>query len=232
MYGFRTDVHFPEGFWDSSALRYFVGVNCLPVILVVLFVDRPLLCITMGGLWRTWSWLCCWSVCFASSIWLLLFSVCAWALTLVSPTASFLFTFHWLMRWAFRFLVEGEGYRAVRCPGGRREVQSRPVSCWKERGTEPSGVLVEGERYRAVRYLGRRREVQSRPLSWWKERGTEPFGVLVERERYRAVRCYRTPKGLVVNFIAYQHFIELIYIILKYCEVLYWWSLSGFRCNF
>ena len=99
---------------------------------------------------------------------------------------------------------------SVSFPGGRRGVQSRSVSWWKERGTEPSGVLVEGERYRAVRYLGRRREVQSRPLSWWKERGTEPFGVLVERERYRAVRCYRTPKGLVVNFIAYQHFIELI----------------------
>ena len=27
---------------------------------------------------------------------------------------------------------------------------------------------------------------------------------------YRAVRCYRAPKGSVVNFTAYQNFIELI----------------------
>ena len=27
---------------------------------------------------------------------------------------------------------------------------------------------------------------------------------------YRAVRCYRAPKGSVVNFKAYQNFIELI----------------------
>jgi hypothetical protein len=29
MYGLRIDVHFLHGFWDSSALRYFVDVNCL-----------------------------------------------------------------------------------------------------------------------------------------------------------------------------------------------------------
>jgi hypothetical protein len=110
MYGLRTDVHFLQGFWDSSAFRYFVGVNCLPVIVVVVWVDRSLLCVTVGGLWRTWSWLCCCSVCVVSSMWELLFSVCAWAFTLVSPTVSFLFAFHWLMRWAFRFLVEGERY--------------------------------------------------------------------------------------------------------------------------
>ena len=48
---------------------------------------------------------------------------------------------------------------------------------------------------------------------------------------YRAVRCVRAPKGSVVNFTAYQNFIELIQIILKYIEVLSLWSLSGFRYN-
>jgi hypothetical protein len=52
MYGLRTDVHFLQGFGDSSAFRYFVGVN---VIVVVVWVDRSLLCVTVGGLWRTWS---------------------------------------------------------------------------------------------------------------------------------------------------------------------------------
>jgi hypothetical protein len=107
MYGLRTDVHFLQGFGDSSAFRYFVGVN---VIVVVVWVDRSLLCVTVGGLWRTWSWLCCCSVCVVSSMWELLFSLCAWAFTLVSPTVSFFFAFRWLMRWAFRFLVEGERY--------------------------------------------------------------------------------------------------------------------------
>jgi hypothetical protein len=55
MYELRTDVHFLQGFWDSSVFRYFVGVNCLPVIVVVIWVDRSLLCVTVGGLWRTWS---------------------------------------------------------------------------------------------------------------------------------------------------------------------------------
>ena len=53
-----------------------------------------------------------------------------------------------------------------------------------------------------------------------------------ERYIYRAVRCVRAPKGSVVNFTAYQNFIELILIILKYIEVLPLWSLSGFRYNF
>ena len=110
MYGLRTDVHFRQGFWDSSVFRYFVGINCLPVIVVVVWVDRSLLCVIVDGLWRTWSWLCCWSVCVVSPIWELLFSVCAWAFTLVSPTASFLFAFHWLMHWAFRFLLKRERY--------------------------------------------------------------------------------------------------------------------------
>ena len=44
--------------------------------------------------------------------------------------------------------------------------------------------------------------------------------------------CSHTPKGSVVNFTAYQNFIELIQIILKYIEVLSLWSLSGFRYNF
>ena len=49
---------------------------------------------------------------------------------------------------------------------------------------------------------------------------------------YRAVWCVRAPKDSVVNFTAYQNFIELIEIILKYIEVLSLWSLSGFRYNF
>jgi hypothetical protein len=46
------------------------------------------------------------------------------------------------------------------------------------------------------------------------------------------VQCVRAPKGSVVNFTAYQNFIELIQIILKYIEVLSLWSLSRFRYNF
>ena len=110
MYGLRTDVHFLQGFWDFSVSRHFVGVNCLPVIVVEVWVDRSLLCVYVVGLWRTWSWLCCWSVCVVSSMWELISSVCVWAYILLSTTASFLFAFHWLMRWAFRFLVEGQMY--------------------------------------------------------------------------------------------------------------------------
>ena len=110
MYGLRIDLHFLQGFWDSSVSRYFVGVSCLPVNVVVVWVDRFLLCVNVVGLWRTWSSLCSCSVCVVSSMWELLSSVCIWAHILLSPTASFLFAFHWLMRWAFRFLVEGERY--------------------------------------------------------------------------------------------------------------------------
>ena len=69
------------------------------------WVDRSPLCDNVVGLWRTWSSLCSWSVCVVSSMWELLFSVCVWAYILLSPTASFLFAFHWLMRWAFRLLT-------------------------------------------------------------------------------------------------------------------------------
>jgi hypothetical protein len=44
-----TDVHFLQGFWDSSVFRYFVGVNCLPVIVVV--VSRRHLLKGVASLW-------------------------------------------------------------------------------------------------------------------------------------------------------------------------------------
>jgi hypothetical protein len=48
---------------------------------------------------------------------------------------------------------------------------------------------------------------------------------------YRAVRCVRAPKGSVVNFTAYQNFIELIQIILKYIEVLSLSDVLGILLN-
>ena len=60
-----------------------------------------------NGLWRACSSLCS-SVCVLSSVMEILSSVCVSAHVLLSSTVSFLFAFHWLMRWAFLFLVEGE----------------------------------------------------------------------------------------------------------------------------
>jgi hypothetical protein len=106
MYGLRTDVHFLQGFGDSSAFRYFVGVN---VIVVVVWVDRSLLCVTVGGLWRTWSWLCCCSVCVVSSVGVTIFSLCL--SVYFSVTNGFI---------PFRLpLVDA---LSVSFPGGRREV--------------------------------------------------------------------------------------------------------------
>ena len=110
MYGLLTDVHFLQGFWDSSMSKYVVGVNCLPVNVVVVWVNRSLLCVNVVGLWRTWSSLCSWSVCVVSSMCELLSSVCVSTYVLLSPTASFLFALHRLMRWAISCLVEGERY--------------------------------------------------------------------------------------------------------------------------
>ena len=108
MYGLRTAVHLFHGVRGSSVSRYFVGVNCLPMKLLLVWVDRSLICVNVGGLWRACSSLCSCSVCVVSSVMELLSSICAWAHVLLSPTVSFLFAFHWLMRWAFLFLVEGE----------------------------------------------------------------------------------------------------------------------------
>jgi hypothetical protein len=76
--------------------------------LLLVWVDRSLICVNVVGLWMACSSLCSCSVCVVSSVMELLSSVCVWAHVLLSPTASFLFAFHWLMRWAFLFLVEGE----------------------------------------------------------------------------------------------------------------------------
>jgi len=51
MYGLRTCVLYFQGFWDSSSLRYFLGINGLPVIVLLLCVVRTLFCIGLGGLW-------------------------------------------------------------------------------------------------------------------------------------------------------------------------------------
>jgi hypothetical protein len=50
---FTSHVHFLQGFWDSSVFRYFVGINCLPVIVVEVWVDRSLLYVNVDGLWTT-----------------------------------------------------------------------------------------------------------------------------------------------------------------------------------
>ena len=103
-------MHFFQDFWDSSVFRYFVDVNCLPVIVVEVWVDRSLLCITLGGLCKTWSWLSCWSVCVVSSIWLLL-SVCLYLSVYFSVTNGFV---------PFRLPLADA--LSVPFPGGRREV--------------------------------------------------------------------------------------------------------------
>jgi hypothetical protein len=40
MYGLRTAVHLFHGVRDSSVSTYFVGVNCLPIKLLLVWVDR------------------------------------------------------------------------------------------------------------------------------------------------------------------------------------------------
>ena len=107
MYGLRTDVHLFQGFWDCSSFRYFVGVNGMPLIWFLLYVDRSLFCNTLGGVLWSRSWLLCLSVCVVSSIWLLRLSVCASECTLMLTTAWFLFAFHWFKRCAC--LLEGDG---------------------------------------------------------------------------------------------------------------------------
>ena len=93
--------------FSSVAIRYFVGVNCLPIKLRIVWVDRSLICVNVVGLWRACSSLCI-SVCVLSSVMGMLSSVCVSAQVLMSSTASYLFAFHWLMHKAFLFLVEGE----------------------------------------------------------------------------------------------------------------------------
>ena len=91
----------------SGSIRYFVGVICLPMKLSIVWVDRSLACVDVVGLWRARSSLCI-SVWVLSSVMGMLSSVCVSAQVLMSSTASYLFAFHWLMRKAFLFLVEGE----------------------------------------------------------------------------------------------------------------------------
>ena len=68
MYGLRTAVHLFHGVRDSSLSRYFVGVNCLPIKLFLVWVDRSLICVNVVGLWRACSSLCSCSVCVVSSV--------------------------------------------------------------------------------------------------------------------------------------------------------------------
>jgi hypothetical protein len=57
MYGLRTVVHVFHGFRASSgSIRYFVGVNCLPMKLRIVWVDRSLTCVNVVGLWRARSY--------------------------------------------------------------------------------------------------------------------------------------------------------------------------------
>jgi hypothetical protein len=79
-------------------------VSCLPVKLRIVWVDRSLTCVNIVGLWRACSSLCV-SVWVLSSVIGILSSVCVSTQVLMSSTASYLFAFHWLMRWAFLFLV-------------------------------------------------------------------------------------------------------------------------------
>jgi hypothetical protein len=47
-----------HGVRGSSVSRYFVGVNCLPIKLLLVWVDRSLICVNVVGLWRACSSLC------------------------------------------------------------------------------------------------------------------------------------------------------------------------------
>ena len=111
MYGLRTALHFFHGFWESSISRYFVGVICLPVNVVLVWVDRSLLCVIVVGLWRAWSSLCSCSVCVVSSVMELLHVVCLYLSTYFTVTNGFV---------PFRLpLVDA---LSVSFTGGRREV--------------------------------------------------------------------------------------------------------------
>jgi hypothetical protein len=111
MYGLRTDVHFLQGFWDSSAFRYFVGANYLSVIVVVVWVDHSLLCVTVGGLWRTWLVVTVLLVSLCSFIYLGVTIFCLCVSVYFSVTNGFI---------PFRLpLVDA---LSVSFPGGRREV--------------------------------------------------------------------------------------------------------------
>jgi hypothetical protein len=111
MYGLRTDVHFLQGFWDSSAFRYFVGANYLSVIVVVVWVDHSLLCVTVGGLWRTWLVVTVLLVSLCSFIYLGVTIFCLCVSVHFSVTNGFI---------PFRLpLVDA---LSVSFPGGRREV--------------------------------------------------------------------------------------------------------------
>ena len=101
-------MHFFHSFRYSSVSRYFVGVNYLPVNVLIVWVESSLICVNVVDLWRAWPSLCSCSVEGVSSVMELLSPVCLWAHILLAPTPSFLFAFHWLMRWAFMVLVEGE----------------------------------------------------------------------------------------------------------------------------
>ena len=76
MYGLRTAVHLFHGVRDSSVLRYFVGVNCLPLKFLLVWVAHSLICVNVVGLWRACSLQCSCSVCVVSSVMELLSSVC------------------------------------------------------------------------------------------------------------------------------------------------------------
>ena len=76
MYGLRTAVHLFHGVRGSSVSRYFVGVNYLPIKLLLAWVDRSLICVNVVGLWMACSSLCSCSVCVVSSVMELLSSVC------------------------------------------------------------------------------------------------------------------------------------------------------------
>jgi hypothetical protein len=55
MYGLCTVVNLFHGIRVSSVLRYFVGVNCLPIKLLLVWVDSSLICVNVvvcGGLVR------------------------------------------------------------------------------------------------------------------------------------------------------------------------------------
>ena len=86
-----------------------MGVNCLPVNVLLVWVDRSLICVNVVGLWRAWSSLCSCSVCVVLSVMELLSSVCLG--TYFTITNGFV---------PFRLpLVDA---LSVSFPGGRREV--------------------------------------------------------------------------------------------------------------
>ena len=104
MYGLRTAVRLFHGVRGSSVSRYFVGVNCLPMKLLLVWVDRSLICVNVVGLWRAWSSLCSF-VCYGITVVCLCLSTCS------TVTNGFiLFRLSLVDAWSISF------------PGGRREV--------------------------------------------------------------------------------------------------------------